>query len=126
MSEPAIYKLLSDLSENGEQCSWDWEADLRFARITGQDTSPIEAAIYSSAPIAFRVAASRGWEKVTQKRIRLLRKLCKIGLANSYWSGTGNGGKSDFGLNRVKNYVITKDGQLFAREEPAKAQGVQS
>ena len=97
--------LINDLKSNGEQSSWDWDADARFAKIIGDEKSEqiILAAIKSGAPSAIRFETVHQ-TGVPKKRLRYLRGLVKKGVATAYWEGLGEGGKNTFGVNRLRVY----------------------
>lgn len=103
--------LLDDLSECFTHSSWDWPADERFAAHLGLDISAISATMQSCAPSSLRVGVSQSWDKLTQRRLRLLRGLVRKGLVHSSWAGTGYGGVSEFGLNRCRHYQIINKGE---------------
>lgn len=98
--------ILTDLKENYSQCSWDWPADERFAEHLKVEDTLICEAMDSGAPLALRIAASSTWHNITQKRIAILRGLCKLGYVDAYWAGTGPGGKTEFGVNRIRTYAL--------------------
>lgn len=100
--------LLSDLEENLDQSSWDWEADYRFAIAAGDTKSAeiIKEAIDSSAPTALRFVLVRS-TGITKKRLRVMNGLIKMKLVTAYWLGTGDGGRSEFGISRVKIYTLS-------------------
>lgn len=98
--------LLDDLRENHAQSSWDWPADERFAEHVGDGDNLITESMESGAPSAFRIAAAKTWERITQRRLRALRALVKRGLVVAFWSGTGPGGFTDFGVRRVRTYDL--------------------
>ena len=104
--------LLADLKNYLTQSSWDWCADERFAEHIGyKDYSTIVDCLNSGAPGPLRRAVSLTWKKpVTDRRLRVLRKLVGSGLVESYWVGTGRGGKSEFGVSRIRSYGLTLRG----------------
>jgi len=97
--------LLRDLKENGIQTSWDWESDLRFARILGEEdhAETLKMAIDSPVVIARRwaVVDSTG---IPKKRLRYLRQLVNEGTVESGWMGTGEGGINELGVGRIRWY----------------------
>lgn len=104
--------LLSDLKENHAQGSWDWPADERFAEHLGCDSEYLMSETINSVAVApIRAAVATTWKKVTQRRLRALRGLVRKGLAESYWMGTGWGGKTDFGITRVRMYDVKDCGR---------------
>ena len=94
----------NDIIKHGSQDSWDWDADLRLAKHLKEDTL-IEEAIESNAPLPSRIAVSKTWRKLTQKRLRVLRRLVASGHCKSFWAGTGQLGRTDFGVSRVRRYA---------------------
>jgi len=48
---------------------------------------------------------------ITARRLRALRKLVEKGLVESYWVGTGWGGRSDTGVGRLRGYMLTPKGR---------------
>lgn len=103
----ALQFLLDDLKKHGVQMSWDWEADLRFAEAIGdkQSSEILWLVVNGGAPTAVK------WSHVQrtgipQKRMRYLRQLVKRGDVISYWSGSEEGGKCQFGVNRFRNYAL--------------------
>lgn len=101
--------LIKDIGENGSQSSWDWQADLRFAKFFfPEEHADIAAIIHSSTVYSSRIAAHEVLAKKTKSsRIATLRRLIKKGLIESSWMGTGEGGKNLFGVNRVRSYYLT-------------------
>ncbi len=104
--------VLNDLKIHSSQCSWDWEADLRFAKaINSELVNDLKSIINSKAPIPFLVMNHRIIikQKITDRRIRALRKLIKRGIVQANWIGTGEFGKTDFGVNRNRDYSLVKN-----------------
>lgn len=102
--------IIKDLETHDNQGAWDWEADLRFARAIG-DTEAVadcQALLRSNAPFALQIAAHHGLiaKTITARRIRALRALVRQGRARAFWLGTGRGGASLFGVNRVRHYQL--------------------
>ena len=90
--------------------SWDWEADYRLC-VALEDDRLIELAdalLDSNAPSAVRIVVHNhgGLERIRVMRLRGLQELVKLGIAETFWSGLGPGGRTDFGLNRVKVYSL--------------------
>lgn len=102
--------LIKDMKNNGGASAWDWEADYRFACHLGDEETAeiILAAIQSHAPENFRVYAMMKCKRITDLRLRIMRKLVRDGVARAYWAGTGEGGKSRFGVNKIRHYQLIK------------------
>jgi hypothetical protein len=98
--------LLADLKEHRVQSSWDWSADERFAIHLGERNTLIRETMDSGAPAVFRMAAANTWKKITQRRLRTLRRLVDRKLVTSFWSGTGDGGFYEFGVRRIRSYAL--------------------
>lgn len=98
-----------DLQQHGDQASWDWQADLRFAWAIGASAEliqDIQKLLNSTAPYALRIMAHREliYRPITARRVRALRKLVKLGRARASWCGTGPQGVIDFGVGRTRRY----------------------
>ena len=90
--------------------SWDWQMDLKFAERIGDErsTEVLNLLMNATAPHPIQISV---WEreirwKITQRRLRALRKLVKEGLVASEWGGTGPAGVTDFGVNRTRVYMM--------------------
>lgn len=127
MSKPDTKKdiqiVLNDLRrhELGHgQSSWDWEADFRFAKEVGtkDEIEILQALLKSSAVFAHQIAVHKARiRKLAQRRIRALRKLYKMGLVDAFWLGTGHGGYSEFGIRRIRTWILkTRRGRKSARQ----------
>lgn len=46
-------------------------------------------------------------DRVRRKRLRVLQKLQRLRIIQSYWQGTGRGGVTWHGLHRMKGYILT-------------------
>lgn len=115
---PAVLDALeADVRRHRSQSSWDWEADARFARLLGNEWAErrILAACESHAPAAFRYAAVAE-TGVTKQRLAALRLLLKSGRITADWRGTGPGGLSELGTNRVRVYFPLVSAQTL--DEP--------
>lgn len=99
--------LIKDLDEHGIQMSWDWEADLRFAIAIGDKKSSeiLKRVCYGSAPTAIKWSYVQR-TGIPKKRMRYLRKLVKRHKVIAFWSGSEEGGKNRFGVNRFRNYKL--------------------
>jgi hypothetical protein len=101
--------LLQDLKENGPQCSWDWPADLRFAKHAGDAnaTELYEWAVESTLvlPLLLYEVQLRG-RYINQRRLRALRLLVRTGKVKSHWGGMGENGVYYFGVNRTRVYSL--------------------
>ena len=108
---------VKDLKTNGTQFSWDLPADERYAKIIGDSTSEelIHRAVHSYSIMTSRLAAVES-TGITPKRLRALRKLIKLGLVESYWEGLGAGGRSEFGVGRVRSYSLVSHATQQMRE----------
>jgi predicted DNA-binding transcriptional regulator len=93
--------LLSDLEENGAQCSLDPEADLRFAHFLKDNMS--EKFIQDNLDKGIRLSL----RKVADKRLRVLNGLIKLKLVKAGWVGTKYGGTKHVGVNRVRIYMLS-------------------
>ena len=102
--------LLSELSQGGQD-SWDWGADLRFARHLN-DTDAIEVLegiVKSKAPMGIILAVHHVCAgHIKRRRLRALRVLVREGQAKSGWLGVGEGGRCLFGVNRVRTYALAQ------------------
>lgn len=103
-----IEAVLEDLKKHGTQSSWDWEADQRFASHIGDSEAAdgIRKILDSCAPSAFRIAAMLEYRRITNRRLRVLRKLVKNGLVVAFWDGLGQGAINQFGVRRVRCFRI--------------------
>ncbi len=100
-------ELVKDLKAHGDQFSWDLPADERFAKIIGdrESESIIHHAVISSSVSYFRLGAVKS-TGITSKRLIALRKLQKRGIVEASWTGLGLGGRSEFGVGRVRCYSL--------------------
>lgn len=98
------------LAQHSSCSSWDFEADLAFAKHLGleDEIKVIKEAMDSSAPFSFIIAAwEMGWKKtITNKRLNALRALVKAGRATAYWTGLGEGAYNTFGCSRTRTYTL--------------------
>jgi hypothetical protein len=100
--------LLTDLEENGAQCSLDPEADARFAHFIKDFESykTIQSSIDKGAKISL-------W-KISNKRLRVINGLIKLGLVKAGWAGTDYGGTKQTGVNRVRIYMLSTSVNLVS------------
>lgn len=101
--------LMTDLKENGSQSSWDFQADLRFAKFLKEEeaVADLERILFSSAPLALILDAHSALiGKVKNKRLAGLRELVSMGEAESFWMGLGQGSMNQFGAKRVRCYSL--------------------
>jgi len=100
--------ILSDLGNGEHQTSWDWPADQRFARFLA-DRNAVEvydALLRSVAPFPIQIVAQKTVDHIRRRRLRALRQLAKTGKIESYWRGTADGGRTEFGVCRVRVYRL--------------------
>jgi hypothetical protein len=99
-------------AHDGMAGSWDWAADHRFAVAVG-DT---EAAAFlerlldrNAGGVAPRLmdAHDAYVGHITRRRVRALGALVRAGEAEAWWSGLGVGGRSFYGIGRVRTYQLT-------------------
>jgi len=90
--------------------SWDWEMDLKFAERVGDDEAVdlLKRLLKSDSPFPLQI---RVWDdgirwSLTKRRLRSLRKLVHEGLVETDWAGTGRGGLADFGVSRIRGYIM--------------------
>ncbi len=95
----------------GITSSWDWEMDLKFAeKIDDEEAVNLLKELRGSV-LAIREHDQYIRPTITVRRLRALRKLVKKGLVESYWVGTGWGGRNDTGVNRLRGYMLTPKGR---------------
>ena len=101
--------LLKDLAKHGDQFSWDLPADERFAAIINDIEAEklIHHAVVSCSVSYFRLEAVKS-TGITKKRLRVLRQLQKSGKVIASWMGLGWGGRSEFGVGRVRCYSLSE------------------
>ena len=100
--------LIQDFKEHPVQSSWDFEADLRFAKAIDDEEAVglIRSMLKSSfAPAILGVFHHTIRPRITRRRLAATRKLVERGLVTARWSGTGYGGKTEFGVNRARTYA---------------------
>lgn len=104
--------VLSHLKDFGPQGSWHWDADARFARAIGDHGAAgvIEDAYSHAYLLTYQLAAMYSVRHIKRRRLRALRKLVKQGLVKAHWRGTGPGGATEFGTNRVRQYGLVTEG----------------
>lgn len=104
--------VLKDMQNKGPQGSWDWEADHRFAKAVGDLTavSDLERIMACELDAAAFIGHKRLVRKrITERRLRALRKLVAQGTVYADWRGTGPGGKNRFGVNRCRAYFLKEE-----------------
>jgi hypothetical protein len=108
--------MMKDLEEYGEQSSWDWDADLRFAIMINDEKSItiIQEALksYSTSQVRCQAVAETG---ITKKRLRVLNGLIRLGLVKASWVGTGEGGRNLYGVSRVRSYELSSSSPITTR-----------
>ena len=106
--------LIEDLKKFYTHQSWDWEADFRFAQKAYNDIDIINdfEHLLNSGTIWPRLIQFHKirFSFIKRKRISLLNELKKENKVESCWSGTGFGGKSYFGVNRVRTWMLKNKG----------------
>ena len=95
----------------GITSSWDWEMDRKFAEMIGDEEAVKLLKEFGDSVLAMREHDRCIRPTITARRLRALRKLVGMGLVTSYWIGTGWGGRSDLGVNRLRGYSITPKGR---------------
>lgn len=125
---PDAHLVLADLqAHDGLTASWDWEADVRFARAAGFAPELVEVLeewlradtrLPGVLLIYYQVVRPR----VTRRRLRALRQLVAAGLVRSSWCGTGECGQTDFGVNRMRSYCLVAT-RTAVRHPTSKEQG---
>ena len=105
--EEIILKDMKDIKLG--QSSWDWQADYRFAKAikSEHEIDILEMLLKSNAPFPHQIAVHKKHiSKLKNRRLRALRRLEKQKYLKSLWIGTGYGGRSDFGVNRIKTWHL--------------------
>ena len=92
----------------GITSSWDWEMDLKFAKGIGDDVAVDFIEGLQGSVLSIRDHDRYIRSRITARRLRALRKLVKRGLVESHWMGTGWGGRSDFGVGRLRGYMLKR------------------
>ncbi len=95
----------------GITSSWDWEMDLKFAEKIGDEEAVKLLKELGGSVLAIREHDRYIRPTTTDRRLRALRKLVEKGLVESYWVGTGWGGRNDTGVNRLRGYMLTPKGR---------------
>jgi hypothetical protein len=106
--EQIILKDIKEISPHGQN-SWDWPADYRFAKEVGTENEIeiLKALLKSNAPFAHQIAIHKlHITKLKNRRLKALRNLQKQGIIESWWIGTGFGGKNEFGVSRIKTWHL--------------------
>ena len=99
------------MHDQGITSSWDWEMDLKFAEKIGDDVAVDFIKGLRGSVLSIRDHDCYIRSRITDRRLRALRKLVKKGLVESHWVGTGWGGRSDTGVNRLRGYMLTPKGR---------------
>lgn len=103
--------LIADIKKHGAQSSWDWDADVRFARFLDDTVSAdaIQRACDSHSVLSARYSywVHFGGRRICRNRMRRLRELVSAGFLSAGWVGLGAGGFSEFGIRRVRAYSLT-------------------
>lgn len=97
----------------GITSSWDWEMDRKFAEKIGDEDAVKLLKEFGGSVLAMREHDRCIRPTITARRLRALRKLVGMGLVTSYWVGTGWGGRSDLGVNRLRGYMLTPKGREY-------------
>ena len=97
--------------DQGITSSWDWGMDLKFAREIGNEEAVDILKSLGASVLSIRDHDYYIKPVVTTRRLRALRKLVGAGLVRSYWVGTGYGGKADYGVVRLRGYMLTPKGR---------------
>lgn len=93
--------LLQYLSVNKHTSSWDWEADVEYAKQFYKDIEVGDDLLKSFAPSSIKIAVHQQYlGKVKADRLTQLRKLVKEGLVKARWDGLGYGARSTFGISK--------------------------
>ncbi len=103
--------LIADLKEHASQSSKDWEADQRFARALGmvREARVCEELLGNPTaivPVQMAIHQKFIYPRVTRRRLRSLRKLAQRGTVEAQWMGTEEGGRTEFGVGRVRIYRL--------------------
>ncbi|MDK9793772.1 hypothetical protein [Vibrio sp. D431a] len=109
LSKQALF-MAEYLQENRDCSSWDFSADLAFAkRFCSADlVHLIEDALKPVNAGGLIVHAWEiGWKTpVTDRRLKALRELVAHGHVEASWDGLGDGAMNQFGRSRVRNYAL--------------------
>ncbi|MGR5367023.1 hypothetical protein [Photobacterium damselae] len=98
------------LQEHKNCSSWDFAADLAFAK-KFCDRDVVKLIEDVMCPVNAGCPAVHVWmlgwkQPVTEKRLKALRELCNKGFAEAYWMGLGEGSRNIFGRTRVRYYEL--------------------
>ena len=90
--------------------SWDWEADHRLCQALKdvELTELAEDLLRSRAPWSLQISVRMhaGLEEIRVRRLRGLQELVRLDLVEARWLGTGEGGRTSLGVNRIKVYTL--------------------
>lgn len=104
--------ILKDMRSYHGQSSWDWEADLRFARFLGDKEAEViinDACHCSLVPMAVALMHTKAALRVKGKRLDLLRELVREGLVEKWPLGTGQCGRTDCGISWAMSYHLKEE-----------------
>jgi hypothetical protein len=110
LSEDAKF-LKADMRKHGAQASWNWEADLRFAEFIDDAIAVdcLKTLLGSAAPFPLQIASHRACvTRTKRRRLRALRFMKDIGIVETGWIGTGEGGATEFGPRRIRYYGLVE------------------
>lgn len=94
---------------SGHQESWDWEADLRFAKAIGAITEVevLEEIMTSDAVLVLKeMAHAIVITKIKRRRLRALNNLRKMGIVNAGWIRSGERGRTLYGVTRFRTWWL--------------------
>jgi len=99
--------LAADLA-NESQASWDIDADGRFAKFIGHPNADIITRSWEIGITYFVFQAWRaaGGEQVKRLRLTRLREMIADGKVVAEWRGTGEGGRTEWSVGRVRAYFL--------------------
>ena len=104
--------VLEDLQTGNTHSSWDWPADLRFAKHFSYSDAVevLEKMMQSDAPLACLCASHDIVVKpIKKKRLAAVRELVRHGYVDVYWETSGEGGATLYGVNRFRCYLLRKE-----------------
>lgn len=105
--------MVADLAEHGQQASWDWEADRRWARMKGdrEMVGCLDHLLANTGVAVQRVNYHDAYirQRVTLPRLKALRRLVRDGECVSYWMGAGEGSRASYGVGRIRVYRLNPE-----------------